>query len=69
MCWASWVVLVVKNLLASTRDVRDMGSILESGRSREEGMATGISILAWRIAWIEEHGGLQSMGSLRAGHD
>ena len=28
----------------------------------EEGMATHSSILAWRIPWIEEPGGLQSMG-------
>ena len=32
-------------------------------------MATHSSILAWRIQWIEEHGGLQSMGSQRVGHD
>ena len=35
----------------------------------EEGMATHSSILAWRIPWIEEPGGLQSMGWQRAGHD
>ena len=29
----------------------------------EEEMATHCSILAWRIPWIEETGGLQSMGS------
>ena len=29
----------------------------------EEGMATHCSILAWRIPWTEEPGGLQSMGS------
>ena len=28
----------------------------------EEGMATHSSILAWRIPWTEESGGLQSMG-------
>ena len=32
-------------------------------------MATHSSILAWRIPWIEEPGGLQSMGSQRVGHD
>ena len=31
-------------------------------------MATPSSILAWRIPWAEEHGGLQSMGSQRIGH-
>ena len=35
----------------------------------EEGMATHSSILAWRISWTEEPGGLQSMGSQRVGHD
>ena len=32
-------------------------------------MATHSSILAWRIPWREEPGGLQSMGSQRVGHD
>ena len=35
----------------------------------EEGMATYSSILAWRIPWTEEPGGLQSMWSQRVGHD
>ena len=35
----------------------------------EKGMATYSSILAWRIPWTEEPGGLQSMGSQRVGHD
>ena len=35
----------------------------------EEGMATHSSILAWRIPWTEEPGGLQSMGSQRVGHN
>ena len=30
-----------------------------------EGMATHFGILAWEIPWIEEPGGLQSMGSQR----
>ena len=34
----------------------------------EENMATHSSILAWKIAWTEEHGGLWSMGSQRVGH-
>ena len=32
----------------------------------EEGMATHSSILAWRIPWTEEPGGLQSMGSRKS---
>ena len=35
----------------------------------EKGMATHSSILAWRIPWTEEPGGLQSIGSQRVGHD
>ena len=35
----------------------------------EEGMATHSSILAWRIPWTQEPGGLQSIGSQRVGHD
>ena len=34
----------------------------------EEEMATCSSILAWKIPWTEEHGGLQSMGSQRVRH-
>ena len=35
----------------------------------EKEMATHSSILAWRIPWTEEPGGLQSMGLQRVGHD
>ena len=35
----------------------------------EEEMATLSSILAWRIPWTEEPGGLQSMGPQRGEHD
>ena len=35
----------------------------------EEGMVTHSSILAWRIPWTEESGGLQSIGLKRVGHD
>ena len=35
----------------------------------EKAMAPHSSTLAWRIPWMEEPGGLQSMGSLRVGHD
>ena len=35
----------------------------------EKEMATHSSILAWKIKWTEEPGGLQSMGSQRVGHD
>ena len=35
----------------------------------EKGMATRSGILAWRIPWTEEPGGLQSMGSQRVGQN
>ena len=35
----------------------------------EKGMATHFSILAWKIPWTEEPGGLQSMGSKRVEHN
>ena len=35
----------------------------------EEGMATHSSILAWRVPWTEEPGGLQLIGSQRVRHD
>ena len=34
----------------------------------EKGMATHSSILAWKIPWTEEPGGLQSLGVQRVGH-
>ena len=42
---------MVKNLLASARDLGQEDAL-------EEGMATHSSILAWRIPWTEEPGGL-----------
>ena len=46
----------------------DVGSIPGSGRSVEEDLATHSSILAWKIPWTEEPGGLQSMGHKRVRH-
>ena len=54
---------VVKNLPGNAGDAGDTGSIMGSGRSPGEGMATHSSIFAWRIPWTEEPGGLQSMRS------
>ena len=34
----------------------------------EDGMATHYAVLAWRIPWTEQPGGLQSMGSQSVGH-
>ena len=43
--------------------------ILAGGDTLEKAMATYSSILAWIILWIEELGGLPSMGSQRGLHD
>ena len=53
---------MVKNTPSNVGDVRDTGSIPGSGRSPEVKMATHSSILAERIPWTEEPGGLQSVG-------
>ena len=56
---------MVKNLPASAGDIRDKGLIPGREDPLEKGMATHSSVLAWRIPWTEEPGGLQSMGLQR----
>ena len=56
------VALVAENLPANAGDGRDTGSSLGWKDPLEESMATRSSILAWRIPWTEEPGGLQFMG-------
>ena len=63
---ASLIAQSVKNLPAvQETQVRSLG--WEDPLEKE--MATHSSILAWKISWTEEPGGLQSMGSQRVGHD
>ena len=61
--WASLVAQTVKNL--------PVMQVCSLGREYplEEDMAIHSSNLAWKILWTEELGGLQSMGSQRAGYD
>ena len=63
------MLLVVKNMPANARNIRDVGLIPGSGRSPGGGHGNPPppppSILAWRIPWTEEAGGLQSVGSPR----
>ena len=61
------MALAVKNLPANAGDIRDTGSISGWEDPLETEMATHSSILAWRIPWTEEPGGLQSLGSQRVG--
>ena len=62
---ASQVVLVVKKLppMQKTQETQVWDYPLEKG------MANHSSILAWRIPWTEEPGGLQSIGSQRVGYN
>ena len=66
---------LVKNLPASAGDTGDadwssrrVGSLGQKDPQEDE-TATHSSILAWRIPWTEEPGGLQPMGSQRVRHD
>ena len=54
--------VVVKNLPANAGDSGDLSSISGQGGPLEESVTTHSSIIAWRIPWTEEPGGLQSMG-------
>ena len=64
--WASWVAEMVKNLSAVWETW-----VLPLGQEDplEKDMATHSSILAQKIPWTEEPGGLQSMESQRVRHD
>ena len=59
---------MVKKWPVNVGDLRHAGSL--GGKDPLEGeMATHSSILAWRIPWTEEPGGLWSIGSPRVGQD
>ena len=51
------------------RDFQELSNYLGQEDPLEKGMATHSSILAWRIPWTEEPGGLQHMGSQRVRQD
>ena len=57
---------MVKN---SACNVEALGSIPRSGRSPGGGHDYQSSVLAWRIPWTEEPGGLRSLGSQRVGNN
>ena len=54
---------MVKKLPASAGDIRDVASVPRLGRSPGGGHGNPLCILAWRMAWTEEPGGLQSTES------
>ena len=63
------MVQLVKNLPAMQETQEMQLRSLGWEDSLEEEMAIHSSILAWEIPWIEEPGGLQSMGSQKVGQD
>ena len=62
LVWTSLVAQMVKNLPAMQET---WVQSLDWDDPLQNGMATYCSILAWRIPWTEEPGGLQSMGYQR----
>jgi len=63
------VGLVVKNLPANARDVRDIGLIPASGRYPRGGHGKPLQHSSWKIPWTEEPGRLWSIESQRVRHD
>ena len=59
----------LKSLLMKVKEKHEKGGFKHSkNEDMEQKLATHSSILAWRISWTEEPGGLQSMGLQRVGH-
>ena len=65
--WSIICGAVVKKICLPIQEAQVQSLIGED--PLEKGMATHSSMLAWKIPWTEEAGGLQSMGSQRVGHD
>ena len=60
---------LVVNQPANAEDTRDTVQSLGWEDPLKKEMTTHSSILAWKIPWTEESGGLQAMGSQGLGHD
>ena len=61
--------LASKNLPINAGDEEAQVPVLGRQDALEKGMTTHSTILAWRIPWMEECGGLWSIGTQRVGHD
>ena len=72
-CYITWMNLeniMLNEISQSQKDKYYMIPLMRLSRViKEKAMATHSSTLAWKIPWMEEPGRLQSMGSLRVGHD
>ena len=60
---------VVEDVACNAGGTRDEGSIPKSRRFPIVGNHNPLQYSSWRIPWIEEPGGQQSMGSQRVGHN
>ena len=69
LVYISWRLLKWLSGKESTCNAGDTGSILGREDLLEKEMATYCSVLAWKVPWTEEPGGLQSTVSQRVGHD
>ena len=71
LTWGFLSGSVVKKNIPAMQKMEETLQVRSLGQEDplEEGMATHSSTLAWRIPWMGEPGGPQSIGSHRAGHD
>ena len=67
--WASLVVQWYRTCLLVQETQKTQGRSRGRGNSLEEEVATHSSILAWRLLWTEELGGLRSVGLQRVRQD
>ena len=68
-CKCPQVHVASQNPPANAGDTRDRVQFLSQEDPQEEEMATHSSILALKVLWTEEPGGLQPIGSQRVRHD
>ena len=66
---SKWLSEEVLKIAVKRREVRSKGEKERYTHLTEKAMTPHSSTLAWKIPWMEEPGGLQSMGSLRVRHD
>ena len=64
--WDSTVLQKYSNLMLFLNSIKNWSELYQD---MEKAMAPDSSTLAWKIPWMEEPGGLKSMGSLGVGHD
>ena len=62
-----WLENITNSMDMNLKKIREIVKDREAWP--EKAMALHSSTLAWKIPWMEEPGRLQSMGSLRVGHD